>query len=304
MTMKYSLGRFEKKLGIAGVVILVLLIGILLQNKDKKISISSAEIQGVSDEFVVGDNLETETAEGIDDEIPRNDDHESSEREKVKTIDRKSGFYDVLKVIDGDTIVVDIRGKKETLRLIGIDAPEIGGSSLNKKCFGKEAEEFAKKILSGASVGLENDETQDERDKYVRLLRYVILKDGSNFNKMMIREGLAKEYTYKTPYKYQKEFKNAENEARKAKKGLWSECGDDNNHNSGGDEDRNSNNSLSSAPILGTSDCYCESNKYNCSDFKTHAEAQSIFKCCMKKIGGDIHRLDGNNDSQVCENLP
>ena len=55
-------------------------------------------------------------------------------------------------------------------------------------------------------IPIENDETQDERDKYVRLLRYVILKDGSNFNKMMIREGLAKEYTYKTPYKYQKEL--------------------------------------------------------------------------------------------------
>ena len=159
--------------------------------------------------------------------------------------------------------------------------------------------------MSGASVGLENDETQDERDKYGRLLRYIILKDGSNFNETMIREGLAKEYTYKTAYKHQKEFKDAENEARKAKKGLWNECYDNNNnHNSGGDEDRNSNNSLINVPILGTGDCFCESNKYNCADFKTHFEAQGVFECCLKKTGGDIHRLDGNNDGQVCESLP
>ena len=284
---------------------MVLFVFVFFKNENQRIFVSSAEIQGASDEFVVGDNLETETTEGIDDEITRNGDHESSEREKVKTIDRKSGFYNVLKVIDGDTIVVDIGGEKETLRLIGIDAPEIDASSLNKKCFGKEAEEFAKKILSGASVGLENDETQDDRDKYGRLLRYVILKDGSNFNKTLIREGLAKEYAYKTAYKYQKEFKNAETEARKAKKGLWSACYDNNNnHNSGGDKGRNSNNSLSSAPILGTGDCYCESNKYNCTDFKTHLEAQKVFECCIVKVGKDIHKLDGNNDGQVCENLP
>ena len=110
--MVFDARLFKKILGITGAVILVLLIGALLQNEDKKISISSAEIKGASDEFVVGDNLETETAEGIDDEIPSNDDQESSDGERVKTINQKSGFYDVVKVIDGDTIVVDISGKK------------------------------------------------------------------------------------------------------------------------------------------------------------------------------------------------
>ena len=300
--MVFDARLFKKILGIAGGVILVLLIGALLQNEDKKISVSSAEIKGASDEFAVGDNLETGTAEGIDDEIPSNDDQESSDGERVETINQKSGFYDVVKVIDGDTITVDAGGKKETVRLIGVDAPETGAK---KECFSKEAEESVKNILSDVSIELEEDESQNDRDKYGRLLRYIILKDGSNFNKTLIREGSAREYTYKTAYKYQKEFKNAENEARKAKKGLWNACYDDNNnHNSGGDEDRNSNNSLSSAPILGTSDCYCESNKYNCSDFKTHFEAQEVFECCMKKTGGDIHKLDGNSDNQVCESLP
>ena len=286
--MVFDARLFKKILGITEAVILVLLIGALLQNEDKKISLSSSEIRDASDEFDL--NINSETFNFTDNEII------------VAPHDSENILYKVVKVIDGDTIAVDAGGKKETVRLIGIDAPEIGAK---KECFSKEAEESVKNILSDASIELEEDESQNDRDKYGRFLGYIILKDGSNFNKTLIREGLAKEYTYKTPYKYQKEFKNAETEARKAKKGLWNACYDNNNnHNSGGDEDRNSNNSLSSAPILGTGDCYCESNKYNCSDFKTHLEAQKVFECCIVKVGKDIHKMDGNSDSQVCENLP
>ena len=260
---------------------MVLFVFVFFKNENQRISVSSAEIRDASDEFYL--NINSETFNFTDNEII------------VVPHDSEIILYKVVKVIDGDTIVVDISGKKETLRLIGIDAPEIGGNSSKNKCFGKEAEEFAKNILSDASIELEEDESQNDRDKYGRLLRYIILKDGSNFNKTLIREGLAKEYTYKTPYKYQKEFKNAETEARKAKKGLWS----DNACASGSKEILMNKNSG-----ISISDCYCESNKYNCSDFKTHFEAQEVFECCMKKTGGDIHKLDGNSDNQVCESLP
>ena len=260
---------------------MVLFVFVFFKNENQRISVSSAEIRDASDEFYL--NINSETFNFTDNEII------------VVPHDSEIILYKVVKVIDGDTIVVDISGKKETLRLIGIDAPEIGGNSSKNKCFGKEAEEFAKNILSDASIELEEDESQNDRDKYGRLLRYIILKDGSNFNKTLIREGLAKEYTYKTPYKYQKEFKNAETEARKAKKGLWS----DNTCASGSKEILMNKNSG-----ISISDCYCESNKYNCSDFKTHFEAQEVFECCMKKTGGDIHKLDGNSDNQVCESLP
>ena len=70
---------------------------------------------------------------------------------------------------------------------------------------------------------LEADSTQEERDRYDRLLRYVILEDGTNFNEMMIREGYAHEYTYKVPYKYSIDFKNAEKDARSNQRGLWAE---------------------------------------------------------------------------------
>lgn len=47
----------------------------------------------------------------------------------------------------------------------------------------------------------------------------------------------------------------------------------------------------------------CDSNSYNCSDFKTQAEAQRIFESCGG-VSNDIHRLDGNKDGEACESLP
>jgi micrococcal nuclease len=76
--------------------------------------------------------------------------------------------------------------------------------------------------LENNFVTLESDETQGEKDKYGRLLRYVFLPDGTNFNLFMIEEGYAHEYTYSTRYKYQDEFRQAEVNARNNNKGLWS----------------------------------------------------------------------------------
>ena len=130
--------------------------------------------------------------------------------------------YPVVKVVDGDTIDVNIDGKIERLRLIGIDTPETVDPRKSVQCFGKEASNKAKELLSGQLVSLEADESQGERDKYKRLLRYVFLVNGTNFNLYMISEGFAHEYTYDQPYKYQSEFKQAEIEARNNSKGLWS----------------------------------------------------------------------------------
>ena len=50
--------------------------------------------------------------------------------------------------------------------------------------------------------------------------------------------------------------------------------------------------------------CDCSGNLYNCSDFKTHAEAQACYEHCLKVTGKDVHRLDGNRDGEACESLP
>jgi micrococcal nuclease len=133
-------------------------------------------------------------------------------------------FYKVIKVIDGDTINVSINGKSETIRLIGIDSPETVDPRKPVQCFGIEASNKAKEVLTGKNVSLEADSTQGERDKYNRLLRYIFLEDGTNFNKLMISEGYAHEYTYQSnPYKYQEDFINAEKSAEENKRGLWAD---------------------------------------------------------------------------------
>jgi len=130
-------------------------------------------------------------------------------------------FYSVVRVIDGDTFVVNIDGKKETVRLIGVNSPEVNDPRKPVECFGIEASNKAKEILTGKKVRLEADPTQGDRDKYGRLLRYVFLEDGTNFNQLMIEQGYAFEYTYHFPYRYQKEFKEAQKKAEAEGRGLW-----------------------------------------------------------------------------------
>ena len=133
--------------------------------------------------------------------------------------------YQVLKVVDGDTIDVQINGYTERLRLIGINTPESGEARKPVECFGKEAAAKAKALLDGKRVKLEADiiTQQGDRDQYGQLLRYIHLPDGRNFNKLMIEEGYAYEHTHDKPYKYQKEFKQAQRTAKKKKRGLWAE---------------------------------------------------------------------------------
>lgn len=127
----------------------------------------------------------------------------------------------VTRIVDGDTIVVDINGTQEKIRLIGVDTPETVDSRKPVQCFGKEASVFTKKLLEGNQVRLESDLSQGDRDKYGRLLRYVFLPDGTFLNKEIITQGYGHEYTYRTPYHYQSDFKTAEHSARESQKGLW-----------------------------------------------------------------------------------
>jgi len=135
----------------------------------------------------------------------------------------KPGFYKVIKVVDGDTINVEINGKSQSVRLIGINSPELKDPRKQVECFALEASNKAKEVLTGKNIRLESDPTQGDKDKYKRLLRYIFLENGTNFNKMMVEEGFAFEYTYATPYKYQLEFKQAQKTAEENKKGLWAD---------------------------------------------------------------------------------
>lgn len=129
----------------------------------------------------------------------------------------------ITSVIDGDTVVADIGGTSETVRLIGIDAPEMSPP----ECFAAEATRKVQELAEGERVSLEPDHTQDNRDVYDRLLRYIHLEDNTNLNELLVREGYAFEYTHIQPYKHQEAFQEAQNAAEQGKRGLWAEdtCG-------------------------------------------------------------------------------
>lgn len=131
-------------------------------------------------------------------------------------------YYPVTKVVDGDTIKIDMSGISETIRILGINTPESVDPTTSVQCYGPEASAEGKTLLSGRTVRIEIDPTQGERDKYGRLLAYVWRDDGLFYDEYMVSNGYAYEYTYNKPYEYQTEFRTEQAKAKAAELGLWS----------------------------------------------------------------------------------
>lgn len=130
----------------------------------------------------------------------------------------------VNRVVDGDTISVDVNGLWETVRLIGIDTPETVDPRKPVQAFGQEASDYTKRTLLGKTVRLEVDQGNGHighRDRYGRLLAYVWVGEAL-FNEAIIREGYAHAYT-KYPFRedYMTLFRDAERAARDRLRGLW-----------------------------------------------------------------------------------
>lgn len=140
----------------------------------------------------------------------------------VMPADLVRGPHAVIAVIDGDTISVERDDERVKVRLIGIDTPETQDRRTGVQCFGAEASEHAKQLLTGQSVYLEQDPSQDSRDQYGRELAYVWTTSGQLVNLMLISAGFGHEYTYDLPYRYQAQFRSAESDARANGRGFWS----------------------------------------------------------------------------------
>ena len=136
----------------------------------------------------------------------------------------KPGYNRVTRVVDGDTIVVDINGVSEKVRLIGVDTPETIDPRKLVQCFGKEASAFNKSLLLNASIRLEADSLQYDRDKYGRLLRYVYV-EGEMVNEFLVTWGFAKAENYFPEKRYYERFVSAQKEAQLQKRGIWGKCG-------------------------------------------------------------------------------
>src|SRR6266545_3160562 len=136
-------------------------------------------------------------------------------------LDRKKMFK-VVSIIDGDTIDVSIRGVIERVRLLAIDTPETKDPRKPVQCFGYEATNKMKSLITGKFVRLADDRSQGNRDKYKRLLRYVY--DGNVFvNREMVAQGYAFSYR-QYPTKYLEAFNLLEKRAREMSLGLWGAC--------------------------------------------------------------------------------
>ena len=120
------------------------------------------------------------------------------------------GTTKVTRVIDGDTFETETG---EKVRLIGINAPEISD------IFGQEARKYLSNLIENKTVDLQIDNISNDRDRYQRLLRYVIL-DGVDINKKMVSDGFAFAYL---KYKFSKstDYEQAQLEARETNKGIW-----------------------------------------------------------------------------------
>lgn len=133
------------------------------------------------------------------------------------------GFYKVAQFVDGDTIVVDMNGAKETIRFIGVDTPETHDPRKAVQCFGVAAAAHTKELIGTNNVRLEVDTLNTNRDRYGRLLRYIYIPDGRLINAEIIKDGYGFAYTG-FPFTKSDEFLNYQTTAREQSKGLWSSC--------------------------------------------------------------------------------
>jgi endonuclease YncB( thermonuclease family) len=131
----------------------------------------------------------------------------------------------VYDVVDGDTVKVAKGSRALTLRLIGIDTPEVVDPFKSVQCYGPAASANAHRVLEGRHVVLEFDRSQGRLDKYGRTLTYLWVVGSAglwSYNHAALQHGFAKEYTYDLPYAWQAWFLHAQRRAQRQQAGLWS----------------------------------------------------------------------------------
>jgi micrococcal nuclease len=138
-----------------------------------------------------------------------------------------NGAATIDRVVDGDTLVVRVSGRRERVRLIGMDTPESVKPNTPVQCFAVAASNRTKALLpAGTPVRLVGD--VEQRDRYKRLLAYVYrVRDNLFVNLTLVREGYAVPYTFPPNVAHTDEFVAAARDARDAGHGLWSACGPD-----------------------------------------------------------------------------
>jgi len=200
-----------------------------------------------------------------------------------------TGPFDLLDVIDGDTIRVHVGGAAESVRLIGIDTPEMTHPQFGLQPGAAEARRYLQAVLGEGPVWLEFDVAP--RDRYGRLLAYVYVRHGQGHwvadgrrylqaNELLALAGWATLATYPPNVRYVDRYVAAVRAAREAGVGRWMAEG---------------------GPASAALRYDPRGPDRDCRDFATQAEAQAFYEAAGP---GDPHRLDGDGNGIACERLP
>jgi micrococcal nuclease len=187
-------------------------------------------------------------------------------------------------VVDGDTLdVVLASGKRERIRVLGIDSPERGA------CYAAKASSRARALAHGKRVVLKGDATQATRDRYGRLLAYVWLPGGKDLGYQLVAGGFAKVYVFDRPFQRLSAYRNAEAAAKRVTSGQWKACAAPKPIAPIAAPPPSGNCHASYSPclpIVGDLDC---------------ADIREMGVAPVRVLGSDPYRLDGDGDGYGCE---
>lgn len=225
------LGRARRKyIGIlfgSSTLLLFILVGAAAPQESNIPDVESVDMVSIQEEQVIPPTEPEPVVEEVpiivNPEYDTEDDLEA--QDTAIAVDNKSlsqspdkKLFMVTNVVDGDTIKISELG---TLRLIGMDTPETRDPRKPVQCFGREASNKAKELLSNKRVYLEFDPA-NRIDKYGRTLAYVYREDGLFYNAEMIKQGYAHSYVT-FPHPKLDEFNQYQREARSNNRGLWAD---------------------------------------------------------------------------------
>ena len=194
----------------------------------------------------------------------------------------------VVQVFDGETFRIDLGADgMKTVRLIGIDAPEVGHPVDGVECYGSEAMAHLIALTAGKTVYLSRETNPSNR--YGQFLRYAYTEDPYTFlNAEMLKHGTATVDDQSPAEAYGPTFLVLQRFGQVYEAGVWGACG-----------------SPHEQVASGTYPFDLEAPRRNCADFSLQSDAQDFYEAVSAAgLGSDPHGLDGDRNGIACENLP
>ena len=223
----------------------------------------------------------------------------------------------IVRVVDGDTVDVRVDGKVERIRIIGLDTPETVDPRKAVQCFGREASAHGKELLPiGTPVTLEADPSQDARDRYGRMLAFIIVETEPgttiNYTREMIAGGYGHHYVYRRPSLYADAFALAQDDAQVGGFGLWGAdtCAGQAYPKRDLEDDAMAPASVALVPVeddatladgFDARTFIGKGNAFNCPAFASQAQAQA--QAVLRADPRDPNRLDPDRDGVACESI-